>query len=980
MTMKRAIITLLLVATLLPAYSHPNDRRKITETRECKQWVASVMNTLSPQERVAQLFIVNLGPNSDSHDAIKSLMGKYKMGGILFRRGSLNGYATAINLARETSAVAPFITFDGEWGLPMRIKETPRFPYNISIGAARDSKVAYEYGKEMAREMRALGVNINFAPDIDVNTNPDNPVIGYRSFGEDPNRVAALGVAYSNGLEDGGVMAVAKHFPGHGDTSADSHKELPIVTHDTERLASVDLLPFDRFICSGGNGVMVGHLNVPSLDNTGTPASLSRRITTEVLREGMKFEGLIFTDGLGMSGAQLAGKSNCVEALKAGADMLVNPMMPGQELKNVMAAIKRGEISQKSIDERCRRVLAYKYAFGVHKDKAVNKSTLNREINSEKAAAVCQYVANACITLARDEKGLVPVKNVSPKSIAVVAIGATGKEFNDICKKYSDVDVYSTAYHTKSLQNYSLVIAAVYKHNQSAAHQLVALKSLPNLVEVFFVSPYDMKGLKGAIPEDATVILAGDDTPELRKAAAQAVFGGIEVNGRCPANIEGLVKAGDGLVRHKTRLGYTSAAAEGLNANMDYRLDSLINQAIKDRAFPGCQLLVAKNGNVIYDKAFGYQSFGSQYKVTESTLYDLASVSKATGTLPGVMKAYDQGLFSLDERASKYIPGLVGTNKEDVTIRQLLYHESGIQPSLNMFTTMMDSTTYTGQLIADKWSKENPILIQKGAYGNATAKLRRDITSPVKTDELNVEAAKGLYVGKITYDTIMSRIYNSPLRKNKSYAYSCLNFCLLMDLEQRVTGIAHDKWMYDSVYSRLGCYRTCYQPLKRFKATEIASTEKDTYLRKQTLCGYVHDELANFSGGVQGNAGLFSNAGDLAKLCQMWLNGGFYGGEEIMSPATVRLFTTEKSPTCRRGLGFDKPDKTNDDYSPTCAEATAATFGHLGFTGTVFWVDPDNDLIFIFLCNRVNPTRDNDAFNNANIRPELFSIVYQSMK
>ena len=320
-----------------------------------------------------------------------------------------------------------------------------------------------------------------------------------------------------------------------------------------------------------------------------------------------------------------------------------------------------------------------------------------------------------------------------------------------------------------------------------------------------------------------------------------------------------------------------------LNENMAYRLDSLIKEGLKKKAFPGCQLLVAKGGNVVFDKAYGYQSFGSRQKVTDNTLFDLASVSKATGTLPGVMKAYDLGLFSIDDLASKHIPGLVGTNKEDVTIRQLLFHESGIQPSLNMFNIMMDSTTYTGELITSKYSKANPILIQRNAYGNATAKLRRDITSPVRTDEFDIEAARGLYVGKITYDTIMNRIYNSPLRKDKSYAYSCLNFCLLMDLEQRLTGIAHDTWMQDSIYSRLGCYRTCYQPLKRFRNTEIASTEKDTYLRKQTLCGYVHDELADFSGGVQGNAGLFSTAGDLAKLCQMWLNKGIYAGQRILS-------------------------------------------------------------------------------------------------
>lgn len=978
--MKKFLSSLFMALFAIVAFAGTSEKRAVITSPECKHWVDSVIKTMSLEDQVAQLFFVNLFPNPEANTTIKSLIGKYKMGGILFYRGELDDYVSAINCARESAEIQPFIAFDGEWGLQMRIKDTPRFPHNICMGAVQDYDIAYEYGKEVARELKAIGVNINFAPVVDVNLNPNNPVIGYRSFGENPENVAKYACSYADGLEDGGVMAVAKHFPGHGDTSADSHKELPVVTHDYKTLTNIDLLPFAKFIAHGGNGIMVGHLNVPALDKSCTPASLSYPITTELLKEKMGFDGIIFTDALGMRGARLVGKSNCVEALKAGADVLLNPEMPVQDFKQVVKAVKKNVISKKDIEMRCRKVLAYKYAFGVQDCKPVRNEGIKEIIEAPQAYATAQKIANSAITLVQDKHNLIPVKDVKPKSIAIVNIGGNGAEFEEYCHKYADVDIYNTAYHTKALKKYDTVIAAVYKSNQSASHQLSTLKKLPNVIEVFFVNPYKISPMKGSISGGAAVIFAYDDTENLQSAAAQAIFGGIEIKGRCPVDIKGLIKSGEGLSREKNRLGYSSAVAEGLNGNLDNRLDSLITYAIDKGAFPGCQLLVAKNGNVIFDKAYGYQSFGSKYPVTNNTLYDLASVSKATGTLPGVMKAYDLGLFNLNDTASKYIPGLRSTNKSDVTIKQLLFHESGIQPSLNMFYLMMDSTTYTGKLIDNKPSDANPILIQEGAYGNATAQLRRDITSPVKTKQFNIEAAKGLYVGKITYDTIMSRIYNSPLRKDKSYAYSCLNFCLLMDLEQHVTGISHDKWIQDSVFNLLGCYRTCYQPLNRFKNTEIASTEKDTYMRKQTLCGYVHDELANFSGGVQGNAGLFSNAEDLAKLCQMWLFGGTYGGNRILSPETVKLFTTTKSPTCRRGLGFDKPDKTNSNYSPTCAEATAGTYGHLGFTGTVFWVDPENDIIFIFLCNRVNPTRDNEAFDEVNIRPRLFQMVYQAMK
>jgi CubicO group peptidase (beta-lactamase class C family) len=357
----------------------------------------------------------------------------------------------------------------------------------------------------------------------------------------------------------------------------------------------------------------------------------------------------------------------------------------------------------------------------------------------------------------------------------------------------------------------------------------------------------------------------------------------------------------------------------------------------------------------------------------------VASVSKATGTLPGVMLAYDKGLFSLDDFASKHIPGLRETDKDSITIQQLLYHESGMPASLNMFNLMMDSTTYEGKLITRRKDAEHTIKIENRAYGHKDAKLRKDITSYTHSEKFNIEASKGLYVSQETFDTIMANIYNAKLRPTNKYNYSCLNFCLLMDMEQRVTGVPHNDWVEKNIYAPLGAYHTMYRPLSKWGLSVVAPTENDTYLRRQTVHGYVHDETANFSGGVQGNAGLFSNANDLAKLCQMWLNGGKYGGQQILSPETVKLFTTSKSPTCRRGLGFDKPDMSNPDNSPTTELATASTFGHLGFTGTVFWVDPENELIFIFLCNRVVPTRNNKAFSELNIRPALFEMVYQEM-
>ena len=973
-----ALLTLASSATLCDGATVALSNK--VESPAAKAWADSVFNTLSPQERVAQLFIPSLNPaaGAESVAGMKALVGRHHAGGILMSKGSLEQYFNMITLADDLAKVPPMITFDGEWGLSMRIKNPPKFPSNVALGAVDDPALLFEYGQEMARECRALGVNVNFAPVLDVNTNPQNPVIGYRSFGEDPNRVALLGAAYARGLEAGGVMAVGKHFPGHGDTSGDSHKMLPTVGHSMEMLEKTDLVPFSMFIADGGSGIMTGHLSVPSLDKTGTPASLSKPVTTGLLRNKMGFDGLIYTDALAMKGANITG-NNCVAALKAGADMLLASASPASDMTAVRNAIKSGTLKQKDIDDKVRKVLTYKYILAQGPARAASLKMAEAEINSPRAEAVNRKLSVAVTTLLRDKNNIVPLKKLQDNTVAVVNIGADGKEFADMCRKYTDVTVYNSTANLSSIKKHTTVIAAVYNDSHAARTELSQLASLNGLVEVFFINPFKMAKFSGSITSEGALMTMYDNTPELQRAAAQAIFGGVAITGKFPVNIEGVAAMGQGLTRDKNRLGYSSPMAEGMNPALTCQLDSILKSGVATGAFPGCQLLVARNGNVVYNRSMGKQSMGGNYDVTDETLYDLASVSKATGTLPGVMKAYDLGMFNLKAKASDYIPGLKETDKEDVTVEQLLYHESGIQPSLNMFYIMMDSTTYTGDLITRKWKKSNPIKIQEGAYGNATAKLRRDITSAVKSDEFPIEAAKGLFVNKQTYDTLMSRIYHSPLRKDKSYAYSCLNFCLLMQMEENLTGIGHNTWIHDSIFAPMGAKRVTYRPLEKFKPTEIASTEKDTYLRKQTLCGYVHDELANFSGGVQGNAGLFGTANDLAKLCQMWLNGGTYGDARILSPETVKLFTTSKSPTCRRGLGFDKPDMENPDYSPTCDEATAATYGHLGFTGTVFWVDPDNQLIFVFLCNRVNPTRDNKAFSEMNARPELFRKVYQSL-
>lgn len=951
-----------------------------------QQWVDSVYNSLSERERVAQLFIPMVDPRSGatSKATISKWIKTEKMGGLLFSKGSVNDYVTMTNYAQSIASVPVLMTLDGEWGLSMRMKNTPRFPYNMGLGAIADEQLLYEYGKEMARECREMGIHVNFAPVLDVNSNPSNPVIGYRSFGEDPARVSRLGIAYSRGLEDGGVMSVGKHFPGHGDTSVDSHKALPTVDHNLTILNSVDLLPFKHYIEAGLSGIMVGHLSVPALDKSGTPASMSKAITADLLRNEMGFEGLIFTDALAMKGAK-SSINNCVSALLAGADVLLGSGSPGKDLDAVMSAIASGKITHEMIETRCKKILAYKYALGLTTEKPVNVNGIEARLNSKQADAINRRLAAASITVLRNESNLLPVRGLAERKIAVVNIGAeSDKTFAPTCKKYANVDVYSTmggfsASTLAAIKKHDVVIAAVYNDKNAQKQAFAQLKGCNNLVPVFFVNPYEMAEFSSSLSGLKTLVLAYDDTHYTREYAAQAVFGGIDVSGRLPVNLKGIAKMGDGVILKKSRLGYTTPQAIGIEVDLEANVDALVNQGLKTKAFPGCQVLVAKDGYVILNKAYGNLDFADGGKATTETIYDLASVSKAAGTLPGVMRAYDEGLFQLDAPVSEYITPLQGGDKSRITVRQLLYHESGMPAAVNMFNMMMDTASYSGKLITGTSSSVYSIKIENGAFGHKDATLRTDITSPTPTAQLRIKAADGIYVGQATMDTVMNRIYNIKLRDSKKYNYSCLNFCLLMNMEEYVTGRPHNEWVDETIFAPLGAFHTGYRPLERWDKSDIAPTEYDRFLRRQTLQGYVHDETANFSGGVQGNAGLFSNANDLAKLCQMWLNGGVYGGERLLSEETVKLFTTSKSPTCRRGLGFDKPDKRNERNSPTCREASATTYGHLGFTGTCFWVDPDSQLIYIFLCNRVNPSRNNPAFSKLNIRPKLFSEVYKAI-
>jgi len=661
----------------------------------------------------------------------------------------------------------------------MRVAYTPRFPKNIALGAIKNKRLLYDYGQEVARQCRLLGIQADFAPDADVNSNPANPVIGSRSFGEDPKRVAEAAVAYSLGMEDAGVQAVAKHFPGHGDTGTDSHKSLTRVDHNSQRLADIDLVPFRSFVDAGCSGIMTGHIIVPALDPSETPASLSKLMTTDLLRKDCGFEGLIYTDALGMKGAvDPKGRNNCIAALLAGADVLLCPENPHSAINAVMGALADGSVSAATVEDRCKRILRYKYYLGLndYKPLGTDYAAIARELNSPEALALLKKLASAAITVTRNKGNILPFGNLADRTFSVVSIGAgKNNEFASTCSRYARTENYYTsgeafsASSVAKIEKGDVVIAAIFSDNAAARQALAQLTagSKP-VVGVFMISPFRVRKFGEPLQKLAAMGFAYDDIPAIRESAAEALFGGIAVDGRLPVNIAGVAAMGAGIDLPNTRLGFTSPVAEGLNPAMTDSIDALVREGLRINAYPGCQVLVARRGNVVYSKSFGKITGTADAKaVPPLTVYDLASVSKATGTLPGIMKAYDKKLISLDDRLADLIPEITDSAKREITVRELLYHETGMPAGLKMYDIMFDTLTYKGRLITSRPDKTHSIKIQRNAYGNKYARMRTDIVSRTKSDKFPVEASKGIYTGRAAYDTVMSQIYNIPLRKDK---------------------------------------------------------------------------------------------------------------------------------------------------------------------------------------------------------------------
>ncbi len=939
-------------------------------------WVDSVMSTLSLEDQIAQLLMVRTYSNRDEeyYRTMDRLVEDHNIGGFCFFQGGPVMQARLTNRYQEKARTPLLIALDAEWGLGMRLDSTFSFPYQMTLGATSHDTLLYRMGAEVAGQLKRIGVHINFAPVVDINNNPRNPVINSRSFGEDRKLVADKARAYMRGMQDNGIIATAKHFPGHGDTDSDSHYTLPVIRHSRERLDSVELSPFRSLIRSGLMGVMVAHLYVPALDSGGnTPTTLSPRVIKDLLQDELGFTGLVITDALdmkGVTGGHAPGEIE-VKAFQAGNDILLLPQDVEVAIGAIRKAIEQGEILQEEVRDRCRKVLSWKYEAGLADCAPVATDSLYEAVNGPSNELLARAMYEESMVVLTNQDGIIPLRSFDTLQLASLGLG-TGEltPFQAMLSNFTAVEHFN-ALKTLSekqaealirkLSAFDLVIAGI--HNTSifpgrnfgiSDDNLALLHRLADSTRValvLFASPYSLDLVKDPDKFQA-LVLAHQDNRISNEVAAQVIMGSIPARGRLPVTTSDFTRGTGAVVSSLGRLKYTIPEEAGIQRRDLRLIDSLALQSIRNKETPGCQILVAKDGMVIYRRSFGYHTYKKGDFVKDDDLYDVASLTKIAATTVGVMRLSDQGMLDVDQRLSWYLPYLKGTNKENIIIREMMAHQARLKAWI-------------------------PFYLNTLRNGRPDSKYY----STVLDEKHTVKVADNLYISGAYSWVLYDSIVHSGLRKRNDYKYSDLGFYLLKEAIENLTNKPLDSFVADEFFIPLGMQHTCYRPLKEFRHSQIVPTEDDKYFRHQLVHGYVHDPGAAMLGGVSGHAGLFSTAGDLAILMQMLLNGGTYGGRQYLQPATVDEFTRQQFPLNenRRGIGFDKPDPLDWERGPTCEGASPRSYGHTGFTGTYAWADPEHGLIYIFLSNRINPSAGNTKLIRNNTRTKIQQVVYDAL-
>lgn len=934
-----------------------------------QQWVDSIYGKMSFEEKVGQLFMIAAYSNkNESHfKDIDALVDKYKVGGLIFFQGGPVRQAKLTNRYQSKAKIPLFIGIDAEWGLSMRLDSTYRYPWNMTLGAIQDYKLIEEMGKQMGRQSKRMGIHFNFAPVVDINTNPKNPIIGNRSFGEDKINVTNTAEALMLGLQSQGVWATAKHFPGHGDTSTDSHHTLPVVNFDKERLDNVELYPYRELIKKGLASVMVAHLNVPSVEpREGYPTSISYNVVTNILKKELGFNGLIFTDALNMKGASNFKEPGAIdlEAFLAGNDVLLfaeNVPVAVQKFKDAFAD---GSLTESRLAESVKKILNYKYKSGLNNYNPIDLNGLVDDLNKSEYDALNYLLYENALTLLKNKDDIIPIKKLEKEKIAFVAIGDDKSEgfFNKL-NDYDEVVQIRTQNLDSvlvELKNYSKVIIGYHKADGAWKNHNLSFKELYWIEQIskhnktivtFFTKPYSLLKIKN-FSNIEVVLLAYQNNEFAQTVAAEAIFGAVSCKGKLPVSINDDFYVNDGLKTNKiNRLAFGSPENVGMNATILKKIDSVANYAIKQKMTPGIQVLVARKGKVVYQKSFGYHTYSDELPVKNTDLYDVASLTKILATLPNVMIQFDKGKLKMDTKLGTMLPFFKNSDKKDAKLVDMLTHQARFYPWIGFYKSTLDS------------------------LGKPSLKYYRNRPS----DEFPIKVNENLYLRKDYNDSIMKAIADSELLPKVQYKYSDFSFILLKEYLEKTTGKKLDVLAENNFYKILGANRMMYNPLRKFNKREIVPTEIDNYFRYDTIHGYVHDMAAAMQGGVGGHAGVFGTSLDVAKMMQMYLQQGNYGDHQFFTKETFNKFNTcyYCKDENRRGVGFDKPQL--GESGPTCGCVSMTSFGHTGFTGTMAWADPEKEIVYVFLSNRTYPEAKTNVLSRENIRENIQKIIYESI-
>lgn len=944
-------------------------------TPQAEAWADSVLITLSAEQRIAQLIMVAAWSNKDAfHEMdIRWMVERYGIGGLIFFQGGPVREAMLTNKYQSLAKVPLLIGMDAEWGLAMRLDSTIRFPRQMTMAAIDDDQAVYEMGNEIAKNCKRLGIHVNFAPDADINNNPLNPIIGSRSFGDDKESVARKSVSYLKALQDNHILGTGKHFPGHGNADSDSHLMLPTINQDVNALDSVELYPFKKLIASGMGGMMVAHLNVPSLDPTlNLPSTLSSKIVKDLLKDELGFKGLIFTDALNMKGVTISHAPGVVDkmALLAGNDILLYSENVPKAISEIKIAVDNCEISQEEIDTRVKKMLMVKYWCGLNNYRPVDTTNIVNDLNNPAGKLLQRRLYEKAVTVLENKDSLLPFRSKEPLRIASVVIGdAKHNPFQEQLRLYGNIDFFAENKDApvsifdalfNFLSNYDYVILSLHGTSMKAQNDFGISESANKFIDsvmikyktVFtvFGNAYTLSKFKNLKSAEA-VVLAYEDFSLPHSIAAQIIMGGLSASGKIPVISSLDYERYAGIRTHeRIKMQYTIPESANMSARELNRIDSLVEKAILSKALPGCQVLVARSGKVVYHKAFGTHIYDLCDTVKVTDLYDIASITKISATALAAMKLYDKKKINFEHSISKYLPKIKNSNKKNTLLIDMLTHQAGFQSWIPFYKqTLMNNRLKEG-------------------YYNTYA-----------SNDFTLHVADSLYMHKNYTDTIMQAIYNSSLGQKGKYVYSDLGPILMKEIIEKITDEPLDEYVHENFYAPLGLNRISFHANAKYPKYEIVPTEFDTVFRHQVVHGFVHDPAAAMLGGVSGNSGVFSNANDLAVIMQMLLNKGSYAGINYIKPSTVELFTKQQFPENRRGILFDKPEPDPSKQSPCAKQASPRTFGHQGFTGTCAWADPEYDLIYIFLSNRIHPDVSNDKFLKMNVRTNIHEIIYDSI-